>query len=264
MLLAIDVGNTQTVFALSHIAVDNAKAYEGIWRFATDAGRTEDEYASTLLFLMHQQGIDPAAIKGAIIASVVPDALFPLRLCCRKYFGCEALVVGKDSVDAGMKVLIDRPEELGADRLVNAVAAWERYKQALIVIDFGTATTFDVVNADGAYMGGAIVPGVQLSLDALRHAAAQLHGVPITRPAQVIGTTTTKAMQSGIYYGYLGLIEGIVRRIKAELGAPDMKVIATGGLASLYAEHTKAIDEADQELTMDGLMLMYKRNQTSL
>lgn len=263
MLLAIDVGNTQTVFALSEMAGQGGKDYRGIWRFATDAGRTEDEYASTLLFLMHQQGIDPASIKGAIIASVVPDALFPLRLCCRKYFGCEALVVGKDSVDAGMKVLIDRPEELGADRLVNAVAAWERCRCALIVIDFGTATTFDVVNADGAYVGGAIVPGVQLSLDALRHAAAQLHGIPITRPTHVIGTTTTKAMQSGIYYGYLGLIEGIVARIKAELGAPDMKVIATGGLASLYAEHTKAIDEADQELTMDGLMLMYKRNQSA-
>ena len=254
MLLAIDVGNTHTCFALC------GEKIEAIWRVATDRHRTEDEYAATLLTLMHQRGIQSPHISGIILSSVVPDTVFPLRQYCLKYLQVEPLIVGKNLVPSCMKVEIDHPAELGADRLVNAYAAWERYKKPLIVIDFGTATTFDVVNAQGSYIGGAIAPGVNLSLEALKNAAAKLHGVSITRPEKVIGTNTTLAMQSGIYFGYLGLVEGIIARIRQEYGDNKMVVVATGGLAGLYGNGSKLIDAVDPELTMLGLQLMYQRH----
>lgn len=256
MLLAIDVGNTHTVFALCENQV------HGVWRMATDGQRTEDEYAAQLLLLMQQAGLDVNKISGAILSSVVPDTIFPLRQLCAKYFACEALVVGKDPLKLDMTVKIDNPAELGADRLVNAVAAWHDYREPLIVIDLGTATTFDVVNARGEYIGGAIAPGVNVSLGALQKAAAKLHGVVIRQPERVIGTCTTSAMQSGIYYGYMGLIEGIVQGIKQEYGAP-MKVIATGGLAELFARESRLIDAVDGNLTMRGLQLIYEQNAAS-
>ena len=256
MLLAVDVGNTHTVFALCS---DNK--IEDSWRFTTDHQRTEDEYASQLLYLMREQGHSSESVKGAVISSVVPDALFPLRQCCKKYFDCDPFILGRSELDIGMNVKIDRPDELGADRLVNAVAAWQEYQRSLIVIDFGTATTFDVVNGNGDYVGGLIAPGVMLSLEALQQAAAQLHGITVKRPEKVVGTNTTTAMQSGVYYGYLGLIEGIVSRIKQEHDA-DMPVIATGGLAPLYSESSDLIDKVDPELTMRGLQLIYQRNVT--
>lgn len=255
MLLAIDVGNTHTVFALC-----DGNAIGGIWRFATDHHRTEDEYASTLLYLMREQKMDTAAISGCIISSVVPDTIFPLKQCCIKYFKHAPLIVGRDTLDLGMKVCIDNPQELGADRLVNAIAAWDAHRKAMIVIDFGTATTFDVISGQGDYLGGVIAPGVNVSLDALSHAAARLHGISIKRPERVIGTSTTTAMQSGIYFGYLGLVDGIVSQIKKEQGEA-MMVLATGGLANLYAQDNPVIDLVDQELTMRGLHLIYQRNQ---
>lgn len=253
MLLAIDVGNTHTVFALCDESV------HGMWRFATTPHRTEDEYAAMLLFLMQQEGFSAADVTGCIISSVVPDVVFPLKQCALNYFKQKALIVGKDDFKLEMRVLIDRPDELGADRLVNAYVAWQEHKKPLIVVDFGTATTFDVVNAQGEYVGGLIAPGVNLSLEALEKAAAKLPAVPIRHPEKVVGTNTVHAMQSGIYFGYLGLIEGIITRICAEQGT-DMLVLATGGLSSLFASGTKSIHHADEQLTMRGLRLMYERS----
>lgn len=260
MLLAIDVGNTQSVFALCE---DGGVRHS--WRMSTDAHRTGDEYAALLLGLMQRAGLEASSVRATILSSVVPDAVFPLRRCCETYFGASPYVVGKDaSRDGGgalpMEVLIDQPEELGADRLVNAYEAWERWRRPLIVIDFGTATTFDVVNAKGQYAGGVIAPGVNLSLEALSRAAARLHGIRIRRPQRAIGTNTTHAMQSGIYYGYLGLIRGILGELRAE-GGEDFYVVATGGLAGLYARDNPDIDVVDEELTVRGLLRMYEHSK---
>lgn len=229
-----------------------------MWRFASTPHRTEDEYAASLLFLMQQQGFTKEQVTGCIISTVVPDVLFPLKQCALHYFGQTPVVVGHDTAPPDMKVKIDNPHELGADRLVNAYAAWNLHKKPLIVVDFGTATTFDVVDDVGDYVGGLIAPGVNLSLEALRQAAAKLPSVPIRRPQKVVGTHTVAAMQSGLYFGYLGLVEGIISRIKAERGAE--RVIATGGLSGLFASGTEMIDEADEQLTIRGLQLMYERS----
>lgn len=256
MLLAIDIGNTNIVFALC-----DARSTHAQWRIRTDVHRTSDEYAVWLYALMREQGIEPTSVTDAIISSVVPDANFAVKSFVRGYLKCEPSLIAGGEVDLGMKVLIDNPRELGADRLINAYAAWQEHKQALIVIDFGTATTFDVVSKAGEYLGGVIAPGINLSLEALRSAAAKLHGIAIAHPEKVIGTTTTGAMQSGIYYGYTGLIEGILTRIKAERGEA-MKVIATGGLAPLYAEASKMIDLVDADLTIRGLRLIHQKMKT--
>jgi type III pantothenate kinase len=188
--------------------------------------------------------------------------LFSLRTLCRRYFGCTAMVVGEKGVDLGVSVLMDHPEEVGADRLVNAVAAHKYYQGALIVVDFGTATTFDVVDADGSYCGGIIAPGINLSLKALHMAAAQLPMVAIGRPRSVIGKSTVPAMRSGIFWGYVGLIEGLVARIRKEFGSP-MTVVATGGLAPLFKEATDAIEHLDPDLTLRGLLEIYRYNSLS-
>lgn len=253
MLLAIDIGNTNVVFALCDGA--NVRAQ---WRIRTDHQRSADEYAVWLFALMAREGIKEKDIKAAIFASVVPDANFELKCFVRNYLKLEPKVITNGSVDVGMPVLLDNPKELGADRLINAYAAWAAHKQAVVVIDFGTATTFDVVSGKGEYLGGVIAPGINLSLEALHHAAAKLPGIAIKHPERVVGRNTTDAMQSGIFYGYAGLIEGIVSRIKAERGE-NIKVIATGGLAPLYAEGTKAIDLVDPDLTIRGLVLMHER-----
>lgn len=251
MLLAIDIGNTNIVFALP------GKAQ---WRIRTEVHRTADEYAVWLFALMREKGLNPAEIKSAIVSSVVPDVNFAIKSFVRSYLKQDPMMIVGGEVDLGMPVLIDNPRELGADRLINAFAAWDAHKQALIVIDFGTATTFDVVSGKGEYLGGVIAPGINLSLEALRAAAAKLHGVAIAHPSKVIGTNTTGAMQSGIYFGYTGMIEGIVSRIKVERGE-SMKVIATGGLAPLYAEATNMIDLVDGDLTIRGLELIHARKK---
>lgn len=253
MLLAIDAGNTNVVFALCD--ADSTRAQ---WRIRTEPGRTADEYAVWLFALMHHAGFAPTDIKAAIISSVVPDANFQIKSFVRQYLGCEPMLVASGAVELGMPVKLDNPRELGADRLLNAYAAWHRWQQALIVIDFGTATTFDVVSGKGEYLGGVIAPGINLSLEALQRAAAKLTGIAIAHPEKVIGTNTTSAMQSGIYFGYTGMIEGIVRGITEERGEV-MKVVATGGLAPLYAEATPLIEVVDADLTIRGLRLVYER-----
>jgi type III pantothenate kinase len=254
MLLAIDAGNTNIVVALCE--GDEIRAQ---FRAATRLGRTADEYAVWLTELMQLEGMSLGDVSGAIIATVVPSALHDLRELCRRYVHTEALVVGAADVDLGLSVNTHRPEGVGADRLINAVAAHERYSGALIVIDFGTATTFDVVAANGDYEGGVIAPGVNLSAEALHQAAALLPRVEVKRTQSVIGKDTIPAMQSGLYWGYVGLVEGLVTRIKTEFGEP-MTVIATGGLSGLFHAQIPAIQHADPDLTVRGLALVYRRN----
>ncbi|MBI3419745.1 MAG: type III pantothenate kinase [Proteobacteria bacterium] len=258
MLLAIDAGNTNIVFAAFE-----GEHLKGAWRCATDTKRTRDEF---LLFLDHclrSAGLKRASFKHSIIASVVPDLDFTLKTLCRHDFGNEPIIVGHGLCDLGIEVKLPRPHEVGADRLVNAVAARHLYGAPLIVIDFGTATTFDVVDEEG-YRGGVIAPGINLSLDALHRAAAKLPRVNVDRPGRVIGTNTIEAMQSGIYWGYISLIEGLTERIIEEYGRharKSMKVIATGGLSPLFQAGTKIIQHINGDLTLTGLRLIFARAQ---
>ncbi|NDE90421.1 MAG: type III pantothenate kinase [Alphaproteobacteria bacterium] len=258
MLLAIDCGNTNVVFA----AFDGATLV-GAWRSATDAKRTKDEYHVFLSHWLKEANIKPSDFKAAIIASVVPDLDFTLKTLCRQFFKCEPLIIGQTPLDLGVKPLLPRPHEVGADRLVNAVAANHLYGPPLIVVDFGTATTFDVVDGEG-YRGGAIAPGINLSLQALHMAAAKLPRVNVDRPEKVIGTTTIEAMQSGVYWGYIGLIEGLIARIRSEYETANKKqmtVIATGGLSPLFQTGTTIIQNVDMDLTLTGLRLIYEKNK---
>ena len=253
MLLVVDAGNTNVVFA-----VHDGEAWRGVWRIATEPQRTSDEYAVWLLTLLTHSGLKAAEIDRAVIGTVVPAALYHLRRLCRDWFSTEPLVA-RSSLDWGFEIRVDNPAEVGADRLLNSLAAHRAYAGPLVVIDFGTATTFDVVNVDGAYMGGVIAPGINLSIEALHKAAARLPRIGIGRPQAVIGRSTVPAMQSGIYWGYVGLIEGLVARIQAEWDAP-LKVVATGGLAPLLAEGTTVIKVIDPDLTLNGLRLLADRN----
>ncbi|MGK2286014.1 type III pantothenate kinase [Pedomonas sp. V897] len=257
MLLAIDVGNTNTVFAV----IREGREILHRWRISTQTHRTADEYMVWLNQLFAIEGYDRQAVTGAIISTVVPPTLFNLQLLCRRYFGLEAVVVSKD-LDLGIAIEYPNPQEVGADRLVNAVAAHaELGNQHLIVIDFGTATTFDVVSDTGAYRGGIIAPGINLSVEALVMASAKLPKIAVQPPetGRVVGQSTVEAMQSGIFWGYVGLIEGLVGRIKKETGHP-MRVIATGGLGVLFERHTDVIEAVDVDLTVKGLSLIYQRN----
>ncbi len=255
MLLGIDAGNTNTVFALF-----DGPTQIGLWRTATNIQRTSDEYAVFLKTLMAQIGAEASAVDGCIIGSVVPDMNFNLIKLCREHFDCEPLIVGAPGVETGITVKIDRPEELGADRLMNAVAGVSMYKVPLLIIDFGTATTFDVIDAHGVYRGGAIAPGVNLSIRALHMAAAKLPSVAVARPAKVIATNTVTAIQSGVFWGYVGMIEGLIARTKEEFGEP-MTVVATGGLSKLFLDALPSIDEINTDLTLRGLYLIYERNK---
>ncbi len=254
MLLAIDSGNTNIVFALI-----DGEALRGEWRASSDAKRTPEDHIVWLTQVMALDGFQRGDVTGVIIATVVPQSLFSLKTLCRRYFGTEPLVVGEPGVEIGVAAAVDTPSEVGADRLINAAAAHRRYGGPLVVIDFGTATTFDVVDGAGTYCGGIIAPGVNLSLDALHTAAARLPRVAIERPARVIGKSTVGAMLSGIYWGYVGMIEGLVARIEAEFGAP-MKVIATGGLAPLFDHATDRIQHLDPQLTIRGLAEIHRRS----
>ena len=255
MLLAIDSGNTNIVFALY-----DGERQRGVWRRANDYRRTADEYGVWLLQLMALAKLHPEDVDAAIIATVVPDTLFSLKGLCRTYFQADPMVVGQPGLELGIKVLVDSPESVGADRLVNAVAAHERYGGPLIIVDFGTATTFDVIDHEGNYAGGVIAPGINLSIEALHRAAAMLPRVSVEKPPTVIGKRTTPAMQSGIYWGYVGLIEGLVKRIREEYGE-ELPVIATGGLAPLFDAATEAIGSVDGDLTLRGLVSIHARNQ---
>ncbi|HTM82332.1 type III pantothenate kinase [Asticcacaulis sp.] len=252
MLLAIEQGNTNTLFA-----IHDGKDWIAQWRVATETTRTADEYAAWLYQLMQMHGLDFKIIKDCIISSVVPQSLFNLRKLCQRYFDRQPYVIGENT-HLGIEIRIDKPREAGADRLVNAVGGHITYAGPLIIIDSGTATTFDVVGADGGYEGGAIAPGINLSLQALHSAAAKLPRIAIEKPARKIGKDTVSAMQSGIFWGYIGLIEYMITSIKAEYGQ-KMIVIATGGVASLFEGATDSIDHFDHDLTLRGLLEIYKR-----
>jgi type III pantothenate kinase len=253
MLLAIEQGNTNTLFA-----VHDGTNWVAQWRAGTDPMRTADEYAVWLSQLLAMNGLSLTAMDACVISSVVPQSLFSLRNLARRYLHLEPLVVG-ENVDLGLEIRIEKPSEAGADRLVNAIGAHSRYPGALLIVDSGTATTFDLVAADGAFEGGVIAPGINLSVQALHDAAARLPRVAIQRPAHVIGRDTVSAMQSGIFWGYVGLIEGLVARIKDERGEP-ITVIGTGGVASLFHGATEAIDLFDPDLTIHGLLEIVRRN----
>lgn len=264
MLLTIDAGNTNIVFAIY-----DGDALKSQWRLSSSANRTADEYGIWLTRVMELAGLSADDVDAAICASVVPHALFDLKMLCERYFNTKLLVIGESELDLGISIAVDDPQEVGADRLVNSAEAWRKWQKACIIVDFGTATTFDIISPSttsdqlstkrGAYIGGVISPGVNLSLDALQQAAAKLPDVSIKQPQKVIGTNTVAAMRSGIYYGYAGLIDGIVENIKKEAEL-SMHVIATGGLASLYAKATNVIEAVDTELTIRGLMHIYQSN----
>jgi type III pantothenate kinase len=253
MLLVIDVGNTNTVLGL----------YDGDdlvhdWRLRTVVDHTVDEYGMLIYNLYKNSEVSPKAIKAIIISCVVPPMLQILEPLCKKYFNIKPLIVGP-GIKTGMPIFYDNPREVGADRIVNAIAAFERYKGDIIVVDFGTATTFDYVSAKGEYMGGCICPGVMISSEALFQKAAKLPRIEIVRPKTVIGKDTVSSMQAGILYGYAGLVDGLVERIKGEIRS-DPKVIATGGLAKIIAPEAKSIHVVDDMLTLEGLRIIYKRN----
>ena len=255
MLLAVDAGNTNVVFALVEHDMVVAR-----WRIATDARRTADEYAVWLHQLLALGGHDPKLIDAVVIATVVPRALHNLTVLAEKYFGRTPLVAGRAPLEWGIEIDVVEPATVGADRVVNAIAAHQLHAGDLIIIDFGTATTFDVVDSTGAYKGGIIAPGINLSLDALVVAAAKLPRVAIEAPVgtSVIGRTTEEQMVIGIYWGYVALLEGLVKRIKAEVGRPS-KVIATGGLATLFGQHSDVFDVLEPDLTIRGLAIMWGR-----
>lgn len=255
MLLAIDSGNTNVVFA-----VYDGEQTRVSWRASSDARRTADEYAVWLTQLMALDGLSASDIDGAIIASVVPPSVYPLKALCSRYFGVVPLLIGDPGVELGIEI---KAQQVGADRLVNAVAGYKAYGGSLIIIDFGTATSFDVIGPDGTYEGGVIAPGVNLSVEALYKASAQLPRIAVVRPEKVVGKATVPAMQSGLYWGYVAMIDGMVARIKTETGWP-MTVIATGGLAPLFAEACQSIDHSDPDLTANGLALIYRANQVRL
>ncbi len=251
MLLAIDAGNTNIVFAIY-----DGKKRKALWRCKTDAARTADEYIAFLSQLCEIQKIEFKMITNVIVSSVVPDVNFPLRLMAFQAFGRKAKFVGKEIKDVGIKVKLEKPEEIGADRLVNAVAVLAHYKAPAIVVDFGTATTFDVVDKTG-FCGGAIAPGVNLAISALHMAAAKLPKVGISRPKKAIGTNTISAIQSGVYWGYVGLVEGMLKRMTAELKVKPL-IIATGGLAPLFKNDIPLINKIDEELTLKGLLSIHE------
>ena len=254
MLLAIDAGNTNLVFAL----VDRGEI-KTRWRITTDARRTADEYAVWLHQLLELEGYAKADVSGVIIGTVVPRALHNLEVLATKYFHVDPVIAGQDKAAWPIDLDVEEPQSVGADRALNVMAAHAKHPGDLIVIDFGTATTFDLVSASGAYKGGIIAPGINLSLDALVSAAAKLPRIAIEAPAgsmSVIGRTTQSQMQIGIYWGYVAMIEGLVARMKQELGRPA-KVITTGGLATLFDQHTDVFDAIEPDLTIQGLSLLY-------
>jgi len=254
MLLAIDCGNTNTVFSIW-----DGTEFIATWRTSTEWQRTADQYYVWLNTLMRLQNID-ADITDMIISSTVPRVVFNLRVLADRYFHTRPLVVGKPGCDLPIDVRVDAGTQVGPDRLVNTVAGYDLYGGDLIVVDFGTATTFDVVAADGAYIGGVIAPGVNLSLEALHSAAAALPHVDISKPQQVIGTNTVACMQSGVFWGYVGLVREICDRVKAERARP-MRVIATGGLAPLFQQAVDLFDDYQDELTMHGLTVIHDYNK---
>ncbi|OGP34751.1 MAG: pantothenate kinase [Deltaproteobacteria bacterium GWC2_65_14] len=256
MLLVIDVGNTHTV-----LGVYQGERLLHHWRVWTDREKTSDEYGILVRNLYDGSHFSSEEIAAIVLSSVVPPLTPTIIELCVRYFGIQPLVVGP-GIKTGISIQMDNPKEVGADRIVNAVAAFARYNKACIVLDFGTATTFDYVSSKGDYMGGIIAPGAGISAEALFRQASKLPRVEIAKPPSVIGKNTVTAMQSGLFYGYLGLVEGIIDRMKRELGS-DPVVVATGGLAGILAKESSKIHEIDENLTLEGLRIIYERNRAS-
>jgi type III pantothenate kinase len=253
-VLVIDIGNTNTVFG-----VYKNGTLVNHWRLSTAINKTVDEYAILLNSLIHFEKIKLTDIKHAIISCVVPPLLFAFLRVCRKYIGIEPLIV-EPGIKTGMPILYENPQEVGADRIVNAVAGYEKHKKALIIVDFGTATTFDYVTPRGEYVGGAIAPGIMISLEALFERASKLPRVELAKPKEIIGKNTVNAMQAGIVYGYVSLVDGIVTRMKDSVNT-NPYVIATGGLSNLVFQESRSIDEVDELLTLKGLKVLYEKNK---
>ncbi|MGC4113534.1 MAG: type III pantothenate kinase [Myxococcales bacterium] len=254
MLLAVDVGNTNIT-----LGVYEGTSLKDHWRVETSTRKTADEYGILITQMFARSGIDAKKVDAVAVSSVVPPIQFTIRSMSKRYFGCDPLFVGP-GVRTGMPVLYDNPAEVGADRVVNGVAAYERWKCSLIIVDFGTATTFDAVSAKGEYLGGSICPGIIVSMDALFRAASKLPRVEFVRPQHVVGRNTVNSMQSGLVFGYVGLVDGLCTRMSAEMGSKP-KIVATGGLAPLIAAESKTISEVDDFLTLDGLRIIHDRNR---
>lgn len=255
MLLAIDSGNTNTLFA-----IHDGKEWIVEWRIQTNAARTADEYAVWLFQLMTMQGVKFSDLNGCIISTVVPQSLFHMKNLAKRHIKIDPIVIGDEDVDIGVEVKLPNPKEVGADRLVNAVGAHSKYGGPLIIVDSGTATTFDVISENGDFEGGIIAPGINLSIRALHEAAAKLPRIAITKPDKVVGRDTVEAMQSGVFWGYIGLIDGLIDKVREEDGR-DFKVVGTGGVASLFEGASERIDVFDAHLTINGLFEIWKRNK---
>lgn len=256
MLLALDIGNTNTT-----IGVFRDDALQATWRIATNVARLADEYATTILCLLDAEGVSRGEVKEAVLASVVPDLVPVLQQFCQRYFGVSPLVIGTGT-KTGVRILYDSPRDVGADRVADVVAAIKLYgPPPLILVDLGTATVFDAVSAEGDYLGGAIAPGIGIASEALYERAAKLYPVELQPPLTAIGKNTVSALQSGILFGFVGLIEGMVGRFKKELGE-DTRVIATGGWADVLARETAVVDVVDPNLTLTGLRLIYEANRS--
>ena len=255
MLLVFDVGNTNMV-----LGIYEGKELKNYWRISTDKAKTSDEYGMLINNLFQYDNVDKNSIKDIIISSVVPNVMHSLENFCVKYFNKQPLIVGP-GIKTGLNIKYDNPKQVGADRIVNAVAAIEKYKSPMIIIDFGTATTFCAISEKGEYLGGTIAPGIKISSEALFQRASKLPRVELLKPGMTICKNTVSAMQSGIIYGYVGLVDKIIAMMKKELGNNEVKVIATGGLSSLIASETNSIDCVDKNLTLDGLKIIYDKNK---